>query len=90
MQPWELAMVNLQSHSGFGEFSVKSHYDLESVLGFKLSVGPEKQAVAGFTRPLHPAGSQLKEQHWLRLLLLLVHRDVVVTERVIFTYEMTW
>jgi len=40
--------------------------------------------------PLHPAGSQLKEQHWMRLLLLLVHCDVVVLESVMFTYEMTW
>lgn len=78
-----------QSHPGFGEFSVKSHYELEGVLRIKLSVGPENQAVVGFTCPLHPAGSQLKQQHWVWLLLFLVRCDVAVTEGVIFTYEMT-
>lgn len=89
-QPWEPATGSLQSQSGFGDFSFKSHYELEGVLRIKLSVGPEKQAAIGFTRPLHPAGSQLNQQHCIRPLLLLVHCDGAVTERVVFTYEMTW
>lgn len=79
-----------QSHSGLGGFSVESHYELEGVLGIKSPVGPENPAVIGFTCPLHPARSQLKAQRWIQLLLVLVHCDVVVAERVILNYEMTW
>lgn len=63
--------------------SLESHYELEGVLGIKSPVGPENPVVMGFTCPLHPARSQLKARRWMRLLLVWVHCDVVVVERVI-------
>lgn len=82
-QPWEPAAVSRQSQSGLGGFSLESHYELEGVLGIKSPVGPENPVVMGFTCPLHPARSQLKARRWMRLLLVWVHCDVVVVERVI-------